>query len=65
MMNDEFFGNYCPKANYMNRFQLYVEKNLHLHLKKPVHKELHNMHKYEVKAVTYLSTRETSKVFKI
>lgn len=23
------------------------------------------MHKYEVKAVTYLSTRETSKVFKI
>lgn len=65
MMNDEFFGNYCPKANYMNRFQLYVEKKPSSTLKKPVHKELHNMHKYEVKAVTYLSTRETSKVFKI
>lgn len=43
----------------------YMWKQSSSTLKNPVYKEEHNIHKYEVKAVTYLSTRETSKVFKI
>lgn len=43
MMNDEFFGNYCLKVNYMNRFQLYVEKKFLFIFKKLVYKELYNM----------------------
>lgn len=54
-----------PKSKLYEQILAICRKKPSSTLKKPVHKELHNMHKYEVKAVTYLSTRETSKVFKI